>query len=759
MNFSKWIKSVAVMLAFAAAGITGCRTHMPHSLTWPQTGDVVVTHPKPPEGGYYTNWDPYAVSLELTPLEDVNPVMTQHIVVATVRDKNGKALPNRRVEWIISEGSVGDIVEVDESGWRGSRGYKVDNHFAVSHTNNFAHVLDRGNSDPSDDIRLTEGQTWCVITSPVEGETYITAYAPGIYDWSKHKVFAKKLWYDVTWQFPKPASNPTGTTHEFVTRVTKYSDGSPLAGYIVTYDILDGPAGALEPGGGKTATVLTDSDGNAKVTLRQSSPAEGTNNVSIDIMRPENVQCCKPAVHIANGRTSKTWIPPKITIEKTCTPSAMVGDAVTYNIVVTNPSTVDANNVSVTDSIPSGISYVSSTPSGSASGQSVTWSLGSVKGGGSSSITVQAKATQVGKFENCADVRADQNLSGKACCTTVVTAPSLAVEKKCPAEVTVCDTIEYVITVRNKGDGAATNVKITDNLPTGLQTTDGKTSVTSTVGDLGPGQSKEARFMVKASAPGKYDNRVNASADGGLTAEANCSTVVRKPVLAVTKSGPNVRFIGRPAQYDITVSNTGDTVARNTMLVDPIPSGTVFVSATDGGRNEGGRVTWTMGNLEPGASKKVSLTVTANSAGSTKNTATATAVCAEASASTDMKIEGIPAILLEVVDSPDPIEVGGQTTYEIAVTNQGSAMGTNIVIEATLPAEEDYVSSTGPTQATAAGKTIRFAPLATLEPKARTIYKVVVTGNKAGDVRFAVSLKSDQMTTTANETESTRFYE
>src|SRR5690606_9048951 len=122
--------------------------------------------------------------------------------------------------------SVGDIVEVDESGFRASRGYKVDNHFAVSHTNNFAHVLDRGNNDASDDIHLTPGQTWCVVTSPVEGDTHVVAYAPGIYAWDKHKVFAVKHWYDVKWEWPPAATNPTGTTHQFVTKVMKYSDDS-----------------------------------------------------------------------------------------------------------------------------------------------------------------------------------------------------------------------------------------------------------------------------------------------------------------------------------------------------------------------------------------------------------------------------------------------------------------------------------------------------------------------------------------------------
>ncbi|MCZ6698173.1 MAG: hypothetical protein O7D94_04500, partial [Planctomycetota bacterium] len=122
------------------------------------------------------------------------------------------------------------------------------------------------------------------------------------------------------------------------------------------------------------------------------------------------------------------------------------------------------------------------------------------------------------------------------------------------------------------------------------------------------------------------------------------------------------------------------------------------------------------------------------------------------------KVEGIPAILLECVDNPDPIEIDGNVTYTITVTNQGSAVGTNIAIVCTLPKEQEHVSSTGPTKAVSKGKKVTFAPLATLAPKASVVYKVTVKGIAEGDVRFKVSLNSDQMTSPAEETESTRIY-
>ena len=104
------------------------------------------------------------------------------------------------------------------------------------------------------------------------------------------------------------------------------------------------------------------------------------------------------------------------------------------------------------------------------------------------------------------------------------------------------------------------------------------------------------------------------------------------------------------------------------------------------------------------------------------------------------------------------IEVGSNETYEIVVTNQGSADGTNIVIECTLPAEQAYVSAKGPTKATVAAKVVKFAPLPVLAPKAKAKYVVVVKGTSEGDVRFKVKLTSDQITSPVEETESTHIY-
>lgn len=52
-----------------------------------------------------------------------------------------------------------------------------------------------------------------------------------------------------------------------------------------------------------------------------------------------------------------------------------------------------------------------------------------------------------------------------------------------------------------------------------------------------------------------------------------------------------------------------------------------------------------------------------------------------------------------------------------------------------------------------------FEPYASLAPKQKISWTLVVKANQTGDTRFAVEMNTDQLTSPVNETESTRFYE
>ncbi len=444
-----------------------------------------------------------------------------------------------------------------------------------------------------------------------------------------------------------------------------------------------------------------------------------------------------------------------ILLERLAPAEVRAGETYSYEVKLTNLTRTEIQDLVLTEQIAAALTVTDILPPpDSRDGNTAVWGLGALTAGQSKTVKISGSSSGTGDLESCAQV----TFSMGACSVTKVVQPELTLSKTAPAEVLVCDPIPLRFVVTNTGSGIARDVAITDRLPSGWTTGDGRSELAFDAGDLAAGQSREFSATVKASQTGGFVNTATATEAGGLTAEASAETQVRQPVLAATKTGPTFRYIGRPAKFEITVANQGDAPARNAVLTDTIPAGVVFVGASDSGEFAAGKVTWSLGTIAPGASKTVSVTLKPTQAGTIRNTVVAQAYCAEASASAPLEVKGIPAVLLEVVDIHDPVELGGQETYEITVLNQGSADGTNIVIACTLPPEEEYVSASGPTDAKVVGKAITFAPLLSLAPQANVTYRVVVKGVATGDVRFKVSLTSDQVESPVEETESTHIY-
>jgi len=444
-------------------------------------------------------------------------------------------------------------------------------------------------------------------------------------------------------------------------------------------------------------------------------------------------------------------------IERMTPAEVRINDEFTYEIRLTNISRGRLEEFTLVEQFPVTFKVRSMTPDGGAAGAQASWAIKSLEPGGSASVQVTGSTDKPEQLDWCATI----TFKTVACISTAIVEPRLVVEKTMPPEVTLCQDIPIRVRVQNAGSGIARNVMVTDNLPEGLATPDGKTGFTFRAGDLAAGQAKEGMVTVRATRTGTFTNTCQAREDGGLTAEASATTVVRQPVLTIVKNCPDVRYVGRPIDYQITVQNTGDAPAVNTILIDQLPPGASFVSADGGGRMAQGRVTWSLGTLAPGASQTVGVQLQANEIGKLVNRAMVRADCAEAATECQTEVKGISAILIEVVDSPDPVEIGGETTYTITVTNQGSAVGRNIKVECILPDSEDFVSAGGPIDMPAAveGKTIRFAPLPSLAPKARATWTVRVRGVKADDARFKTLMVSDFMTSPVEETESTHIYE
>jgi uncharacterized repeat protein (TIGR01451 family) len=428
-----------------------------------------------------------------------------------------------------------------------------------------------------------------------------------------------------------------------------------------------------------------------------------------------------------------------------------------YTIKVTNLSDATITDVVVTDMLGENLQYKSSTPPANIEGSKLTWIYASLGPKEYQLIKVVGVATANGIIKNCADV----TYKTPVCVQTLSIQPIIVITKTVPAEASICDTINAEYRIQNTGTGPANNVRITDTLPAGLVTAQGSSRIEIPVGTMPAGAARIATVALKAQNPGTFTGKAVATADGNINVESpTVTTAVRKPVLAISTTGPQTSYIDREVTYDIAVTNNGDWPVFNNMIENPVPAGLKFVKASQGGVLMNNKVMWKVAKLNPGAVAKASVTFMTDGLSSVVNTASTSGTCCDsATSSVKTEIVGVAAVLLEVSDVTDPVKVGQETTYRIVVTNQGSAIGTNIAVKAMLEPQMEYVRNAGATQGAFADGTVTFASLPKLDPKTRATWEVTVKAKAPGDVRIKVTMKSDQLTRDVEETEATNFYQ
>lgn len=218
------------------------------------------------------------------------------------------------------------------------------------------------------------------------------------------------------------------------------------------------------------------------------------------------------------------------------------------------------------------------------------------------------------------------------------------------------------------------------------------------------------------------------------------------PVLELSCTAPANVALGRPLTVCPQRANTGDLAERQVDLRMRVPAelAVEHVSVAAGAR-DGADLVWRFAPLAPGERREACVTHTPTRAGalhfaaigSGERGAAATAHCA-------VDVHGVPAVLLHVIDIGDPVEVGKDVVYEIAVFNQGSTALTQVAIVATLKPQQRYVEGGGDSPLHAEGQRVIAQPRPELLPRTRAPWRMVVKAVEAGDVRFGIDLTADQ---------------
>ena len=241
-----------------------------------------------------------------------------------------------------------------------------------------------------------------------------------------------------------------------------------------------------------------------------------------------------------------------LSIAKTASGTARVGELLTYTVTVLNGGPHTATEVRVDDALPLAATLVSSSiTQGTCAGTTVlTCVVGTLNSGTRVTITINVRPTVAGTLTNTASVvgkEFDPNTADNtASVTTVVTADAdLAVTQTgAPASALINANVTYTVTVRNNGPSATSVTTLTNTLPVGLSwvstaTTQGTCSgtVTCNLGSLANGASATVTITAKAVTVGAKINTAAVSSTQIDPNPANNTTSATITVLPSCATG------------------------------------------------------------------------------------------------------------------------------------------------------------------------------------------------------------------------------
>ncbi|MCA9970556.1 MAG: PQQ-dependent sugar dehydrogenase [Anaerolineales bacterium] len=222
---------------------------------------------------------------------------------------------------------------------------------------------------------------------------------------------------------------------------------------------------------------------------------------------------------------------PNLCLSKSGPETAVYDQPVVYTLRLNNLGSAAASHVVVSDTLPSGATYVAG---GSLIGDEVVWTAPSLPA--AATATRQFTVTARADLRNDAyRLTADGGLAaqGETAVVTTILRPVLAISKTAPAAVLPGIPFTYTLTVHNSGAITATNLLITDALPAGATYVSGGTlangEVSWQVGTLAPQTAVSVQFAVTTTTD-LLNDAYGVLADAGFGAQG------QQPVLTLVNA-------------------------------------------------------------------------------------------------------------------------------------------------------------------------------------------------------------------------------
>jgi uncharacterized repeat protein (TIGR01451 family) len=448
-----------------------------------------------------------------------------------------------------------------------------------------------------------------------------------------------------------------------------------------------------------------------------------------------------------------------LSVTKTHFPDpATAGTQLTWELTVSNAGPDAAPDVTVTDTLPNQVDYLTNNlnpPAGcSAFGQTVTCNVGDldkgqsvtfdivtfvhpdavVGSGGATSITNSATVTSAAVVDTNQSNNTDED-------TAIITdSADLSATKLCKPDTTIYagTPINCTVFVDNHGPSFARNVVLDDttlssgaftisnvassagscnapvavtggqkltcslgNLANASTTSTGRDTVTYTI-TANDGQDINNVASVRSDTPDPDPTNNQATVNLTVTSLAD---------LALTKNGPASVVAGTPISWTLTVHNLGPSTASNVAITDTVPAGvTITAVSMPGGSCVSGAAgdptnptVCTIGSLAAAATSTtmtVTATVNPQTTGVLENDARVSSGTFDNNSANDLAhtfttLTVQSDVSVAIAATPNPVTAGTPLSYQITVSNSGPSTATGVSVSDALPAGVTFGSTSG----------------------------------------------------------------
>ena len=436
--------------------------------------------------------------------------------------------------------------------------------------------------------------------------------------------------------------------------------------------------------------------------------------------------------------------------------SVNAGSTISYTYTANNSGPDSAMDVTVTGNIPNGLSYNSAQTSNDCvlNGQQIHCHTLSMQSNSTKQYTVSFDVTASPSFcnqtiSNAVSISTSStetnptNNQSNTTYHTVHCAPveaDMEITKVASPTVLISGIVYYELTVKNKGPANATNIVVTDTVPTGLAFDSGNSdsscflqgnSVKCTANSLNNNSIKVFNIAFTISDQESCGevilNRASVEADqNDPVSNNNTSNFVyttilcEKADLSITKSGPSTVDAGGTILYTLTATNNGPAEGESITVSDPVPNGLTFNAAQSSSNcvlnSYDSVVHCNSFSLNALQSKTINIAFDVPENGFCSSTIYNSGTVSGQSTdlnpsnnqsntvSTVVECEGEPELSISKTDGRTTVNAGESLTYEITVTNHSNIEATGVDILDTLPSnvvlmkiDGNLVSPTGTT--------------------------------------------------------------